>query len=315
MHIVRLCDSLPETLRGRAVAIGNFDGVHLGHRHLLDATARAEGTTGPAVLTFEPPPAQVLRPGWEPRRLTTLRGKVRKLCAAGIKTLYVQRFSMKFAAQTAEEFVQQTLKSQLGARHVVVGRDFQFGSGRKGDASTLAKAGLFNLTVVDPVTDAKGETYASTAIRALVKAGKTEDAARALGRLWEVEGRVRRGEMRGRKLGFPTANLSYGVHLPPADGIYSAWAGIIDGERTHWHIAAVSTGVRPHFGGGARTLEAHLLDFDGNLYGRLLRVAFVKRLRPEQECADEDALAAMIAEDARKVRAMLENTSAPPENS
>lgn len=317
MQIVRVHGTLPEPLRGRAVAVGNFDGVHLGHRRLLAAAAEAaaEAGTEPAVLTFEPHPLRVLRPDRAPRRLTLLRGKARRLGTAGVRVLYVQRFSPDFAARTPEAFVDGTLRDALDARHVVVGSDFRFGAGRAGDADTLrgaSRAGSFGLTVVDPVADGAGTAYASSLIRRAVEEGRMDDAARDLGAPWEAEGRVLPGAKRGRLLGFPTANLAYGDLIAPADGVYAAWAGIPGEDGTRWLPAAVSSGVRPQFGAGRRLLEAHLLDFGGNLYGRRLRVAFVGFLRPERTFSNTNALVQAMATDVRRVRETLAGREPPP---
>lgn len=317
MQIVRVHGTLPEPLRGRVVAVGNFDGVHLGHRRLLAEAARAAGTSGggPAVLTFEPHPLRVLRPERAPRRLTLLRGKARRLRAAGVRALYLQRFTPGFAARSADEFVEGTLRGALGARHVVVGHDFRFGAGRAGDAATLREAsrvGAFGLTVVDPVADGAGTAYASTLIRRAVGEGRMDDAARDLGAPWEAEGRVVPGAKRGRLLGFPTANLAYGALLAPADGVYAAWAGVPEDGGVRWRAAAVSSGVRPQFGAGRRLLEAHILDFGGNLYGRRLRVAFVEFLRPERTFPSANALVQAMAADVRRVREALDGREPPP---
>ena len=319
MELVRVQPGRPASRQGQVVALGNFDGVHLGHRQLLAVACRTAGNTGDArnaVLTFEPHPAAVLRPESAPGRLTPLRGKARRLAGAGVDIVYVQRFSRAFAALSADAFMEQVLVRALAARHVVVGHDFRFGAGRTGDADQLAafacRAGI-GLTVVDPVTDDAGTAFGSTAIRQAVSEGRVDDAARALGASFEVEGRVRRGQARGRRLGFPTANLHYRSQLAPLDGIYAGWTWIEDQPQRGWLPTAISTGTRPQFAGTDRILEAHVVGFQGNLYGQRLRVAFTRRLRPERKFANANALIAAMARDVSRTRAVTAEAGPPAE--
>ncbi len=319
MELHRVQPDRPASCQGLVVALGNFDGVHRGHRKLLDlARETAQRTSGIrcAALTFEPHPAAVLRPDSAPGRLTPLRSKTRKLAAAGVGVLYVQRFSPAFSTLSAERFIEAVLVRTLAARHIVVGSDFRFGSGRSGTPDQLrncSRRGLFGLTVVDPVTDEAGAAFGSTAIRAAVSAGRLDEAARALGTPFEVEGRVRRGQARGRRLGFPTANLHYGPQLAPLDGVYAGWTRLEDQPQRGWLPSAISTGTRPQFNGAGRVLETHLLDFQGNLYGHRVRVAFAHRIRPEQTFANTNALISAMARDITRTRA-LTAAADPPRN-
>ena len=317
MELVRVQPGRPASRQGEVVALGNFDGVHLGHQRLLAVTRRTAAETDgtrSAVLTFEPHPAAILRPEAAPGRLTALRAKARKLTAAGVDILYVQRFSRAFAALSADTFMDDVLARALAARHVVVGHDFRFGAGRAGDVDRLAQfapqAG-FGLTVVDPVTDAAGTAFGSTAVRRAVAEGRVDEAARALGACFEVEGRVRRGQARGRRLGFPTANLHYRSQQAPLDGIYAGWTWIGDRPERGWLPTAISTGTRPQFAGTSRILEAHVLGFQGNLYGRRLRVAFLRRIRPERKFANANALIAAMAQDVGRTRAIAAEVGPP----
>jgi len=319
MELVRVQPGRPASRQGQVVALGNFDGVHLGHQELLAIACRTAGGTGDArsaVLTFEPHPAAVLRPESAPGRLTPLRGKVRKLAGTGVDILYVQHFSRAFAALSADTFMEEVLVRALAAKHLVVGHDFRFGAGRTGDADQLAqfasRAGM-GLTVVDPVTDEAGTAFGSTAIRLAVSEGRVDEAARALGASFEVEGRVRRGKARGRRLGFPTANLHYLSQLAPLDGIYAGWARVEDQPERGWLPTAISTGTRPQFAGTDRILEAHVLGFQGNLYGRRLRVAFSRRIRPERRFANANALIAAMAQDVSHTRAITAEVGPPEE--
>ncbi len=319
MELVRVQPGQPASRQGQVVALGNFDGVHLGHQELLAAVGRTAGQAagaGTAVLTFEPHPAAVLRPEAAPGRLTPLRAKARKLARAGIETLYVQRFSLAFAALSADAFIAKVLVQALRAHHIVIGHDFRFGTKRTGDAGTLARAAAdsgFGLTVVDPVADAAGTAYGSSAIRQAVAEGRMDDAARELGAPFEVEGRVRRGERRGRLLGFPTANLHYRGQLAPLDGVYAGWAGIDGDTDRGWLPAAISTGTRPQFGGKTRILEAHVIGFQGNLYGQRLRVAFEARIRPERKFANTNALIGAMAQDVSRTRKVTAAANPPPD--
>ena len=321
MELVRVLPGRPASRQGRVVALGNFDGVHLGHQELLAVAVKvgASASGEPCgVLTFEPHPGAVLRPDSAPGRLTMLRAKARKFARAGVGTLYIQRFSKTFACLTAETFIEEVLVRAIGALHVVVGHDFRFGAGRAGNACTLTRAASssgFGLTVVDPVLNAEGSAFGSTAIRGAVAAGDVDEAARALGAPYEVEGRVRRGETRGRRLGFATANLHYGAQLAPLDGIYAGWARVDGEEDAGWQPTAISTGTRPHFNGTARILEAHIIGFGGNLYGRRLRVAFTGRIRAERKFANANALIAAMARDVSQVRAATADAGPPPDSS
>ncbi len=317
MELLRVQPGHPASRRGRVVALGNFDGVHCGHQKLLAAACRTATDAGGArcaVLTFEPHPAAVLRPESAPGRLTPLRSKARKIATAGVEVLYVQRFSRAFATLSADRFIETVLVRALAARHIVVGSDFRFGAGRAGTPDCLAdgeRRGRFGLTVVDPVTDAAGDAIGSTAIRKAVAEGRLDAAARALGAPFEVEGRVRRGQARGRRLGFPTANLHYRSQLAPLDGVYAGWTWIEGHPQRGWLPSAISTGTRPQFGGAGRVLETHVLGFQGPLYGQRLRVAFVRRLRPERKFANTNALIAAMARDVCHVRNLTDAVEPP----
>jgi riboflavin kinase / FMN adenylyltransferase len=296
-------------LRGAVLAIGNFDGVHLGHQTVLaEARARARAAGAPfAVLTFEPHPRSVFQPGTAPFRLTPLRDKVRLMRGLGVDFLVTQNFDRAFAEKTAEDFVRELLVDGLGVRQVVVGYDFVFGNRRRGNATLLRELGAhasFTVSVVDPVASASGALYRSTLIREHLVAGRPREAAALLGRVWEIGGRVRVGDRLGRTIGFPTANLALGNYLRPAAGVYYVRAASGEAADARWYDGAANLGWRPTVGGRDLRLEAHLFDFDGDLYGKRLRVAFLEHLRPEQRFSGLDELKAQIAQDCARARAL-----------
>ncbi len=296
--------------RGAVVAVGNFDGVHRGHQAVIAAAKHsARNTAAPfAVLTFEPHPRSVFQPGAPPFRLTPFRAKSRALEALGVDLLFTLHFDLAFAQKSAEAFVAEILIEGLGISEVVVGYDFVFGNRRRGTPDLLKDEGQkqgFRVTVVAPVARGGGVAYSSTQIRELLVAGQPRDAAALLGRPWEIEGRVETGDRRGRTIGFPTANIALADYLRPAAGVYAVRAGVEEGAATRWYDGAANLGWRPTVGGTDLRLEAHLFDFDGDLYGQHLRIAFIERLRAEQRFDGLDALKAQIAADCQKARTVL----------
>jgi riboflavin kinase/FMN adenylyltransferase len=282
VKVARSVAQLPR--EARAVAIGTFDGVHLGHRRVLDAAVAAG--LAPTVVTFDPHPRIAF--GYEVELLTTLRRRLELIRDAGIEDALVVEFDLDVARLEPEEFVAQVLRP-IGTEVVVAGADFRFGRGRAGDVEVLRGLGLDARTV--PLV----ENVSSSRIRDLLRGGEVERAAKLLGRPPEVEGTVVAGDARGGTLGFPTANLRLELDLlVPAYGIY---AGAADGHR-----AAISIGTNPHYGGAERRVEAHLLDFEGDLYGRRLVVELWRRLRDEQSFSSEDELVAQIARDVEDTR-------------
>jgi riboflavin kinase/FMN adenylyltransferase len=293
-------------LRAPVVAIGNFDGVHVGHRQLLElARERAEALGGQSVaLSFDPHPAKVLAPKLAPPLICTPERKQELIAACGIDVLCLEPFNAAVAAQSADEFVAGTLVSDLGAREIVVGYDFTYGRGRTGNTQTLAEAGGkldFAVSVVPQVT-VHGLAASSTKIRELLLEGNVAGARLLLGRNFDVDGTVVRGAGRGKDLGFPTANIAVKNELLPRPGIYATRVSVNGGP---WRAAATSLGTNPTFGGGALTLEAHLIHFQGNLYGETVRVAFVAWLRGEERFASVEALIEQIHADVAHTRLAL----------
>jgi riboflavin kinase/FMN adenylyltransferase len=310
MRLFRHCGELTPEHRGCVVALGNFDGVHLGHQEVILTARRIAAELGVThgVMTFEPHPRSLFNPNQPPFRLTPFRVKSRLIETLGTEMLLVPHFDAAFAAITAREFVEEVLVDCMAARHVVVGYDYVFGKGRQGTGAFLQKAADelgFGVTVVPPVMAPGGETYSSTAVRDALVSGRPSDAAKLLGHYWEVEGRVEHGDARGRTLGFPTANLHLGEYQRPAVGVYSVRAGIDMGATTHWHDGVANFGHRPTFDKTDELLEVHLIDFAGDLYGRHLRVALIDYIRGERRFAGLDELKAQIAVDVEEARHLL----------
>lgn len=312
MRIVRDVRRLPEGAAGAVAAVGNFDGVHLGHRVVIDGARRIAAERGrpSAVLTFEPHPRRLFRPDDPPFRLTPFRVKAQILSELGIDLMLAARFNRRFAGITAEDFVAQVMAGRFGLSHVVCGADFVFGKGRTGDVvllQRLAPRHGMGVTVIDPVGDEE-TVYSSTNVRSLLEAGDPRGAARLMGRPFEVVGRVRRGAQIGRKLGFPTANVDHRGYMVPAAGVYAVRAAVdVPGQAKAraWIDGVANFGRRPTVDGLRLLLEVHLFDFAQDLYGHRLRVRFVERLRPERRFDGLDALKAQIAEDARQARRIL----------
>jgi riboflavin kinase/FMN adenylyltransferase len=289
------------------VALGNFDGVHLGHRALLlEAERLARELKRPfAALVFEPYPREFFRPNDEPFRLTPFRAKAGFLSALGVDCLIVLTFDAEMASMPAQDFVLDVLVNELAVAHVVIGKDFRFGKGRSGDAAVLAYMGEmegFGVTVFSPVIADKSVKISSSDIRAALRAGKPEEAARLLGHWWRVEAHVAPGEQRGRSIGYPTANLKLEHTLQPAFGIYAVRAHLPDGRTFD---GAASFGLRPTFALASPLLEVHLFGFDGDLYGVLIAVEFIAYLRPEKQFETIEALKAQIAADCEEAKRIL----------
>jgi riboflavin kinase/FMN adenylyltransferase len=303
--------ALLPALRGATVALGNFDGVHLGHQAVLRAAHAARPDLPLAVLTFEPHPREHFRPQDPPFRLTPLPAKRSALGAAGAAIVYALRFDAALAAMPALAFVEEVLHQGIGARHLACGGDFAFGHRRGGDAGFLAReaeARGMGLTIVPPLTDGDGP-ISSTRIRRLLQDGYPDRAAALLGRPWEIRGEVVHGDKLGRELGWPTANLWLGRHLEPAQGVYAVTVALPDG-REAWGVANV--GRRPTLGGDPQTrLETHVFDFAGDLYGREIGVRLLHFLRADARFAGLEELKAAIARDADNARAVLAGGAAP----
>ena len=305
MRIVRTLESFPPDARPSVVALGVFDGVHLAHRAILDtavARARAAGGT-PVACTFDPHPAEVLQPDRVPQPLTTLDERLALIGETGIEVSVVIPFTQALAAMEPEAFVTDVLAGKMGAREVVVGFNHRFGRGARGDTRLLAEAGArvgLRAEIVPPL-DVDGTTVSSSTIRASLQRGDLATATRMLGRPYFVGGRVVEGAGRGRTLGFPTANVDADRPLLTPPGVYACRIRTDGGV----HGAVVNAGVRPTFGEQVFAIEAHLLDFSGDLYGQRVRLDFVTRLREEKKFSGIEALRAQIAADVDAARRAL----------
>jgi riboflavin kinase / FMN adenylyltransferase len=291
VKITRLGD-VEERNDGRSVAVGTFDGVHLGHRKVIEGSD--------SVLTFDPHPVSVVAPQHTPKLLTPLARKAELIEELGVEELIVIPFDAAFATKTADEFVQDVLVGALGARRVAIGENFRFGHKAQGDPRLLAADDRFD-TVVHPLLEVDGEIVSSSHIRGLVLAGEVAEAAALLGAPYQLRGEVVHGDERGRELGFPTANLIPDEALVcPGHGVYACLADSAP--------AAVSIGVRPTFQTGrGELIEAYVLDFDGDLYGRELRLDFLSRLRGERRFETAEALIEQMHSDVQHTREIAWN--------
>lgn len=309
MRVVRDYQFAQAEDRGAVAAIGNFDGVHLGHQAVIDIARSASDRLGAplGIVTFEPHPRSHFAPDAPPFRLMNAEARAHRLEKLGVDILYELNFNAALAGLTAEAFGRTVLGAGLGLCHAVVGADFRFGKGRTGTPGQLAdwgRAAGFGVTEARLVGGPGGE-YSSTAIRQALSDGRPQDAAAMMGHWHRIEGPVIRGDQRGRDLGYPTANMALdGLHVPRL-GVYAVLADVRDGPWAGSYHGAASLGVRPMFGENAPNLEVHLFDFAGDLYGADLSVALVDFQRPEKKFESLDALIAQMRRDCDQARATL----------
>jgi len=299
-----------------SIAIGNFDGIHLGHRFILNELKKLKKSEVDkiAVLTFNPHPVKVLKPDSWKKNLIKFRARFRILKNLGVDVLYQIPFTISFSNFSGRFFIENILIKNIKAKNVLVGEDFRFGKNREGDVQLLreyADKNKFNLKYFKK-KGTKENKYSSSNIRCLVNSGELTRASESLGYYWEVEGKVISGRSKGRELGFPTANLNYLYQISPANGIYAGWVKI-EGENV-WREAAISTGIRPHYNGAKKILEVHLLFFSGNLYQRRLRVAFIKKIRDELKFDNEKALIEQMEKDCKAVKNILQKRNIVNDN-
>lgn len=302
---------LTRRLRAPAIAVGNFDGVHLGHQHIVSRARAVAGGGEVAVLTFDPHPTRVLAPGRAAPLLTTTQRKLELLGAAGVDVAVVEPFDRALSELDPAAFARAVLADGLGAHHVLVGQDFRFGKGRAGTVEELAALGQelgFAVTAAEPLL-VDGEPASSSRARASLAAGDVAACARVLGRHHDVDGVVVRGAGRGRTIGVPTANLEHQAEVVPALGIYAVWVERLaaPGRRI---AGAASLGTNPTFGAHPVGLEVHLIDWSGDLYGARLRVGFVARLRGEERFADVPALVDQMQRDVAAARELVRQSGA-----
>jgi riboflavin kinase/FMN adenylyltransferase len=320
MKIFRHYQDVTDAYKGAVIAVGNFDGVHLGHQAVIAEARRLADERGCllGVLAFEPHPQEYFRPSPESFRLTPFRTKARLIAEQGTDVMFALAFDKEMAEKSAQDFVLEVLVGALGAGHIVVGSDFQFGKGRAGNTTTLSYMGEmegFGVTVFDPVTAEGHAKISSTRIRDALKAGKPQDAAALLGHWWTIESRVEHGAKQGRKLGFPTANMHVVDYLKPAFGVYAVRATVIEDDKpVSTHDGVANFGIRPMtmFKTDSPLLETFLFDFSGDLYGKHLAVELVAYLRPEAKFDGIEALKVQIAKDSDAARVALKGTKLPP---
>lgn len=307
MQLLRLTSLPRDAGRGCVLTIGNYDGVHRGHRAVLAQLTDAASRAGlpAAVMVFEPTPREFFSGADAPARLTTLREKVCALEPTGVGQVICARFNEQMASMAPEEFIDRLLVAQLGVRHLIVGDDFRFGKQRRGDFAMLEAAGARHGFAVDstPSHTVDGIRVSSTAVREALARHDLAAARRLLGRRYSMIGRVREGERLGRRLGYPTANIAPGRRVLPLQGVFAVRVhGVGDVARP----GVASLGTRPTVSGREALLEAHLFDYSGSLYGRLLEVEFIAWLRPEHHYADVAEMVEQMHRDAAAARAILE---------
>lgn len=307
MRIIRDFQFIEPQDRGASVAIGNFDGVHIGHQSVIELARNAAPDAPLGVMTFEPHPREYFAPSAPPFRLMRCNARAHRLEKLGVKKLYELPFNSALAGLTPEEFASNVICDGLGLSHVVVGADFCFGKGRSGTADDLVRFGQqmgFGVTIA-PLMERSENIVSSTAIRTALTEGRPRDAATMLGHWHRIEGTVIGGEQRGRELGFPTANMSIeGLH-PPKFGVYAVLVDVLDGPHQGSYQGAASIGVRPMFKGEVPNIETFLFDFSGDLYGATLSIGLVEYLRPEMTFDNLDGLIAQMDTDCGKARAVL----------
>lgn len=314
MRIFRHYENFPDDLKGSAIAVGNFDGVHLGHCGVIGEASRIAQAAGIpwGVMTFEPHPRMYFKPDQPSFRITPLRAKSHAIAELGADFMVVLRFDGELATLGAHDFVHRVLVDSLGVHHVVCGYDFSFGKGREGNCEFLLHEGKdhgFGMTAVGAIDDETGEAYSSTRVRACLRDGNPKAAATLLGRPFEIAGRVTQGDQRGRTIGFPTANIHLDDYLEPTHGVYAVRAAIETADEPEWINGVANLGMRPTFDKTDPVLEVFLFDFEGDLYDRHLRVQMMDFIRPEQKFDGLDALKAQIDKDCDTARAILTATN------
>ncbi|MFY0310385.1 bifunctional riboflavin kinase/FAD synthetase [Leisingera sp. D0M16] len=307
MRIVRDYEFVEDQDRGATVAIGNFDGVHLGHQSVIELARKAAPDAPLGVMTFEPHPREYFAPDAPPFRLMRAETRAHRLEKLGVERLYELNFNTALSSLTPEEFARDVIAEGLGLAHVVVGADFCFGKGRAGNAEDLQRFGGqygFGVTIA-PLMEYSEHAVSSTAIRNALSEGRPADAKEMLGHWHRIEGTVIGGEQRGRELGFPTANMSIdGLHQPRF-GVYAVLVDVLEGPHAGSYHGAASIGVRPMFGGVVPNIETFLFDFSGDLYGATLSVGLVEFLRPELKFDGLEALIEQMDADCAQAREIL----------
>jgi len=307
MRIISDYQFVTDIDRGATAAIGNFDGVHLGHRSVIELARNAAPDAPLGIVTFDPHPREYFAPKSPAFRLMSTAARASRLAKVGVETLYQLHFNTALASLSPFDFAQKVLLDGLGLKHVVVGADFCFGAGRAGTTADLQEFGAqlgFGVTIA-PLIEQSENTVSSTAIRRALSDARPRDAAAMLGHWHRIEGPVIGGEQRGRELGYPTANMSIdGLH-PPAFGVYAVLADVLDGPHKGSYHGVASMGIRPMFGENTPNLETFIFDFTGDLYGAPISIALVEHLRGEEKFDSLDALITQMDADSLRARTIL----------
>ncbi|TNE58422.1 MAG: bifunctional riboflavin kinase/FAD synthetase [Alphaproteobacteria bacterium] len=317
MKIIRQYSDIAPEDRGAVVALGNFDGVHQGHRAVIRRAAMEAKKLGVplGVIVFEPHPREFFAPNAAPFRLSLLPVKAKLLEGEGVDILYALPFDEALAGKHAADFIQDVLIDGLGILHVVTGYDFRFGAGRSGDTTLLSYMGAeegIGVSIVAPVSmqsinaaDNDDEVFSSTRIRQSLRDGRPAEAARLLGHYWSLQGTVEKGDQRGRTIGFPTANIRLDRLLKPATGVYAVQVEVIEGPLKGVYDGVANYGNRPTFDKKDTLLEVHLFNFEGDLYGQTIEVSFIDFIRPERKFDGLEALRAQIEADSVTAREII----------
>ncbi|MEW6441510.1 MAG: bifunctional riboflavin kinase/FAD synthetase [bacterium] len=312
MHVFHDLNEFPADVHGTVATLGNFDGVHLGHRKIFRALREEAAALGgnALVVTFFPHPLKVLAPERAPRCLVPLEERIRLIQACGIPFILCLPFTRELADLSPRQFVEEVLVARLGIKKVLVGQDFRFGKGRQGDIALLREMGRtlgFSLRVIQPL-QYRGQQVSSTRVRQLIEQGRVRESADLLGRHYGIAGTVIRGDGRGRTLGFPTANIETPAELLPPQGVYAVLASL-EGEPIP---GVANLGTKPTFPGKPFSIEAYLFDFDQDIYGKRLRMDFVERIREERKFPSVDALVRQMEIDVRAARELLKEEASKP---
>jgi riboflavin kinase/FMN adenylyltransferase len=309
MKVFNTYKNIPAEFKNHVVAIGNFDGIHLGHQKLLSLAKQKakELNTKAAILTFEPHPRKLFRPDDPPFRITPPAVKLKQFEKHEIDCVFSINFDWEFASQSPNALIEHVSKKEIEPAHIIVGYDFCFGQLRKGTTETLKQAGL-SITAIDKITENTNPENAlsSSNVRAALRHGKIEQANKYLGWEWYAEGIIIKGDQRGRELGYPTANVALLETLHPGYGVYAAFVQIVeDGESSAWLPSATNIGIRPMFKIPTAQIEAHILDFDRDIYDHTLRIKPVKKLRGEARFDNIEDLIQQMEKDCDKARNLL----------
>ena len=313
MQLIRSLEEIPETCRGGAFALGNFDGLHEGHRAVIGVTLEAGHQLGvpTGVFTFDPPPTVHFLPDRPPNQLMSIRRRAAILAEMGCDSCVAIPFNATIAGMSDEAFVRECLVEKIGIRHISVGFDFRYGKDRRGDVENLADHGRkfgFDVSVIEEISEAD-DKISSSMIRNFIRDARLADAARVLGDFWVIEAVVEHGEKRGRTIGWPTANCRLHNILAPPHGIYATWVRLADDNK--WHPSVANFGRTPTTGLRDPLLEVCIFDWSGDLYGQEIEVAFVEYLRPEEKFETLDALINQMDRDGERARQILANCKPP----